>query len=161
QYKRGIPYASLAQAFQGLVRQLLSKSDAELAQWRSALTQALGRNGQLMINLIPELALVIGEQPPVPDLSAQEAESRFRLVLRAFLGVFARPEHPLVLFLDDLQWLDSATLDAFEHLATQPEMRNLLLVGAYRDNEVSPEHPLSHRLEIIRRSVGRVEEVVL
>ncbi|MDK1374437.1 AAA family ATPase [Sinorhizobium sp. 6-70] len=161
QYKLGIPYATLAQAFQGLVRQLLSKSDAELARWRVAFIEALGLNGQLMVNLIPELALVIGEQPPVPDLSAAEAQSRFLLVFRQLLGVFARPEHPLVLFLDDLQWLDSATLDAFEHLATQPEVRHLLLVGAYRDNEVGSTHPLTQRLRTIRDSRGGVEEMVL
>jgi predicted ATPase len=114
-----------------------------------------------MVNLIPELALVIGEQPPVPDLSAAEARSRFLLVFRQFLGVFARPEHPLVLFLDDLQWLDSATLDAFEHLATQPEVRHLLLVGAYRDNEVGSAHPLTQRLKTIRDSRGGVEEMAL
>jgi PAS domain S-box-containing protein len=161
QYKQGIPYAPLAQAFQILVRQLLSKSDAELARWRNALTEALGLNGQLMINLIPELALIIGEQPPVPDLSGPEAQSRFLLVFRQFLGVFARKEHPLVLFLDDLQWLDSATLDVFAHLATQPEVRHLLLVGAYRENEVGPAHPLTRRLEIIRGSGRPVQEIVL
>jgi predicted ATPase len=161
QYKRGIPYSTLAQAFQSLVRQLLTKSDAELARWRSALTQALGPNGQLMVNLVPELALVIGEQPPVPDLSAPESRGRLSLVFRQFLGVFATSEHPLVLFLDDLQWLDSATLDAFEHLATHPEVRHLLLVGAYRDNEVGSEHPLSQRLETIRHSHDGVVEMVL
>jgi PAS domain S-box-containing protein len=161
QYKRGIPYATLAQAFQGLVRQLLSKNNAELDRWRGALTQALGMNGRLMINLIPELALVIGEQPPVPDLSGPEAQSRFLLVFRQFLGVFAREEHPLVLVLDDLQWLDSATLAVFEDFATRPEVRHLLLVGVYRDNEVGPEHALARRLETIRESGAHVEELVL
>jgi PAS domain S-box-containing protein len=161
QYKRDIPYAIFAQAFQGLVRQLLGKNDIELSPWRDALTQALGANGQLMINLVPELALIIGEQPPLPDLSAPEAQSRFFLVFRQFLGVFARPEHPLVLFLDDLQWLDAATLDMFEHLATHLEVRNLLMVGAYRSNEVGPAHPLSHRLEIIRGSGARLQHIAL
>src|SRR5262249_2531280 len=95
QYKRDIPYATLGQAFQSLVRELLTKTDAELARWRRALLDALGVNGQLMINLIPELALIIGEQPPVPDLQRQDWQTRFELVLRRFLAVFARPEHPL------------------------------------------------------------------
>ena len=142
QYKRDIPYAPLAQAFQGLIRPLLGKSDAELAPWRDALREALGPNGQLMVDLVPELRLIIGEQPPVSELPPQDAQRRFQLVFRRFIGVFARPEHPLVLFLDDLQWLDAATLDLLEHLATQPELRHLLLVGAYRDNEVTPAHPL-------------------
>ena len=107
QYKRDIPYATLAQAFQGLVRTLLAKSEAS---WRPGATpcwQALGPNGQLMVDLVPELKLIIGEQPPVPELPPQQAQSRFQLVFRRFLGVFARPEHPLALFLDDLQWLDA------------------------------------------------------
>jgi predicted ATPase len=87
---------------------------------------------------VPELKLVIGEQPPVPDLSPQDAQRRFQLVFRRFIGVFARPEHPLALFLDDLQWLDSATLDLLEDLLTQPDVQHLMLIGAYRDNEVPP-----------------------
>ena len=161
QYKRGIPYATLAQAFQGLIRQLLSKNDVELDRWRVALTKALGANGRLMINLIPELVLIIGAQPPVADLSGPEAQGRFRLVFRQFLRVFASEEHPLVLVLDDLQWLDSATLAVFEDLAIQPEVRNLLLVGVYRDNEVGPAHQLASSLETIRRSRSQVVEIVL
>src|SRR5438874_9070402 len=161
QYKRNIPYATLAQAFQSLVREILGKSDAEMGQWRSALLDALGPNGQLMVNLIPELALVIGEQPPVPELPQQAWQSRFQLVFRRFLGVFARPEHPLALFLDDLQWLDSATLDLIEHLLLHPDVRHLFLVGAYRDNEVSPSHPLARMLTRIRGAGGEVREIVL
>ena len=123
--------------------------------------QALGPNGQLMVDLVPELKLIIGEQPPVPDLPPQDAQNRFQLVFRRFLGVFARPEHPLALFLDDLQWLDAATLDLLEHLVTHPEVRHLLLVGAYRDNEVGPAHPLLRTLEAIRKAGARVQEIVL
>ena len=161
QYKRNIPYATLAQAFQSLVREILGKSDAEMGQWRSALLDALGPNGQLMVNLIPELALIIGEQPPVPELPQQEWQSRFQLVFRRFLGVFARPEHPLALFLDDLQWLDSATLDLIEHLLLHPDVRHLFLVGAYRDNEVGPSHPLARMLARIQGAGGEVREIVL
>src|SRR3989454_312598 len=161
QYKRKIPYATLAQAFQHLVRQILGKSDVEMGQWRSALLDALGPNGQLMVNLIPELALVIGEQPPVPELPQQGWQNRFQLVFRRFLGVFARPEHPLALFLDDLQWLDSATLELIEHLVLHPDVRHLLLVGAYRDNEVSPSHPLARMLAMIRGAGGMVREILL
>ena len=112
QYKRDIPYATLAQAFQSLVRRILGRERGGAAPLAAALLEALGPNGQLMVNLIPELALVIGEQPPVPDLPPQDAQNRFQMVFRRFLGVFARPEHPLALFLDDLQWLDAATLDS-------------------------------------------------
>ncbi|CAB3749088.1 trifunctional serine/threonine-protein kinase/ATP-binding protein/sensor histidine kinase [Paraburkholderia humisilvae] len=161
QYRRDIPYATLAQAFQDLVRPLLGKSDAELLPWRAALREALGSNGQLMVDLVPSLAALIGPQQPVSELPPHDAQRRFQLVFRRMLSVFARPEHPLALFLDDLQWLDIATLDLLEHLATQPELRNLLLVGAYRDNEVTPSHPLARRLAAIRSAGGRVQEIVL
>lgn len=161
QYKRGIPHATLALALQGLVRPLLSKSESELAPWRSELAQALGSHGQLMVDLIPDLAVIIGEQPPVPELSASEAQGRFLQVLRQFVSVFARGKHPLVLFIDDLQWLDSESLEAFEHLAVHPEVHHLLLVGAYRENEVDSMHPLTKRLESIREARGSVEELIL
>src|SRR6266436_1771197 len=114
QYKRDIPYSTLAQAFQSLTQRLLAKSEADLATWRAALLEALGPNGRLMIDLVPNLELIIGEQPPAPELPPQEEQRRFQLVFRRFIGVFARPEHPLALFLDDLQWLDAATLDLLD-----------------------------------------------
>ena len=161
QYKRDIPYATLAQAFRSLVRPLLGESETELGRWRDSLSEALGSNGQLIVNLVPELELVIGKQPPVADLPPQDAKNRFQMVFRRFLSVFAREEHPLALFLDDLQWLDAATLDLLEHLVTHPEVRHLLLVGAYRDNEVDRAHPLIRTFEAIRSAGARVEEIVL
>jgi PAS domain S-box-containing protein len=161
QYKRDVPYATLGQAFQSLVRSLLTRSEAELGRWRDSLSEALGPNGQLIVNLVPELELVIGKQPPVSDLPPQDAQNRFQMVFRRFLGVFASPEHPLALFLDDLQWLDAATLDLLEHLVTHSEVRHLLLVGAYRDNEINPSHPLLRTLDAIRDADVRVREIVL
>jgi PAS domain S-box-containing protein len=161
QYKIGIPYVPFAQAFQSLVRNLLSKSDAELEPWRRAFVEALDPNGQVVVNLVPELVHIIGEQPPVPPLPPQDAQNRFQIVFRRFLGVFARPEHPLALFIDDLQWLDAATLDLLAHLATHPDMRHLLLVGAYRENEVDASHPLNLRLTAIRDAGGKVRQIVL
>ncbi|MEH2567387.1 AAA family ATPase [Bradyrhizobium sp. AZCC 2289] len=161
QYKRDIPYATVGQAFQSLVRSLLTQSEEALGRWRDCLLEALGPNGQLIVNLVPELELVIGKQPPVADLAPQDAQNRFQMVFRRFLGVFARKEHPLALFLDDLQWLDAATLDLIEHLVTHPEVRHLLLVGAYRDNEVGPAHPLLRTLDAIRDADVRVREIVL
>ena len=140
---------------------LLGKSESELGLWRDMLEQALGPNGALIINLVPELELIIGKQPPVADLSPQETQKRFEAVFRQFISVFARPEHPLVLFLDDLQWLDAATLDVLAHLATHPEVRHLLLVGAYRDNEVLASGPLMRKLAEIRKSDAKVSDVVL
>jgi PAS domain S-box-containing protein len=161
QYKRNVPYATLAQAFQTLLRYILAQSDAELVRWRDALREALRDNGELMVNLVPELELVIGKQRPVPELPPQEAHRRFQMVFRRFLGVFAREEHPLALFLDDLQWLDTATLDLLESVIADAEVRHLLLIGAYRDNEVGSAHPLLRTLETIRGAGARVQEVVL
>jgi PAS domain S-box-containing protein len=161
QYKRGIPYATLAQAFRSLVRQLLGKSDAELARWREALRAALDPYGQLMVNLIPELALVIGEQPPVAQTDPQSSQARFHRVFRGLVGVFATAEHPLVLFVDDLQWLDVGTLELLEHLTTDPEIRHLLVIGAYRDDQVGAAHPLSSTLATIVGSGARVSELRL
>src|SRR3977135_3434483 len=161
QYKRDIPYATLAQAFQTLVRPILGQSDIELSRWRNALREAVGPNGQLIVNLVPELELLIGKQPPVPDLPPREAKNRFQRVFRRFLGAFAKPDHPLALFLDDLQWLDAATRELLEHLIPHSEVRHLFLVGAYRDNEVCPSHPLMLTLETIRKAGTQVEEIVL
>jgi PAS domain S-box-containing protein len=161
QYKRDIPYATLAQAFQSLVRPLLSKGEEELRKWRDSLREALEPNGLLMVELVPELKHVIGEQPPVPELPPSEAQRRFQLVFRRFIAVFARPEHPLALFLDDLQWLDAATLDLLEDLLTRDDLRHLFLIGAYRDNEVSATHPLMRKLDAIRQAGAAVEDIVL
>ncbi|MBP0624035.1 trifunctional serine/threonine-protein kinase/ATP-binding protein/sensor histidine kinase [Cupriavidus consociatus] len=161
QYKRDIPYSTLVQAFQGLVRPLLGKRDTELASWRAALLEALEPNARLMTDLIPELKLIIGEPPPVPILEPQQAQRRFLLVFRRFISVFARAEHPLALFLDDLQWLDVATLDLLEDLLTGSDLRHLMLIGAYRDNEVDATHPLMVKLQAIRNAGIRIEAITL
>ena len=161
QYKRDIPYATVAQAFHSLIRPLLSKPEAEVSQWRDDLSRALSPNGSLVVDLVPELKSIIGEQPPVIALPPQEAKTRAQLAFRQFIGVFARPEHPLALFLDDLQWLDAATLDFLEDLLVQQDLSNLLVVGAYRDNEVDSTHPLMRKLSSIRQAGGAVREIHL
>jgi PAS domain S-box-containing protein len=161
QYKRDVPYATLGQAVQSLVRHILGGSETTIGRWREALSEALGPNGRLVVGLVPELKLIIGEPPPVPELPAQDAQRRFQLVVRRLVSVFARAEHPLVLFLDDLQWLDPATLDLLEDLLTQPDVRHLLLIGAYRDNEVMVGHPLLTKLQAIRHAGASVQEITL
>jgi PAS domain S-box-containing protein len=161
QYKRDIPYATLAQAFQSLVRGLLSQSEEDVRKWQHALREAVDPNGLLIVDLVPELRHVIGEQPPVPELPPLEAQRRFQMVFRRFIGVFARPEHPLALFLDDMQWLDAATLDLLEELLTSKDLRHLLVIGAYRDNEVNAAHPLVRKIEAIRQAGAAVQDIVL
>ena len=158
---RDIPYSTLAQAFQGLIRQILNGQEAEIDRWRDAIKEAVGKQGRLLTDLIPELSILIGPQPPVPVLSPLETQLRFQSVFQNFVGVFARAEHPLVIFIDDLQWLDPATLTLIEFLITHSETRHLLLIGAYRDNEVGPDHPLMGTLSAIRNSGAAVHEIVL
>nr|WP_291706338.1 ATP-binding sensor histidine kinase [Bradyrhizobium sp.] len=161
QHKRDVPYATLAQAFQSLVRPLLGKSDAELSAWRNDFLEALGSNGQLIIDLIPELELIIGQQQAVAELPPQHAQGRFQRVFERFIGVFARSEHPLVLFLDDLQWLDAASLDLLEDLLIGSDLKHLMLIGAYRNNEVGTAHPLTRMLEAIKAAGRRLTEITL
>src|SRR5262249_49263452 len=136
-------------------------TEEELSKWRDALREALDPNGLLIAELVPELKHIIGEQPPVPELPPQEAQRRFQLVFRRFISVFARPEHPLALFLDDLQWLDAATLDLLEDLLTGTDLQHLMLIGAYRDNEVYATHPLVRKLDAIRQAGAVLQDIVL
>jgi serine/threonine protein kinase len=161
QYKRDIPYATVAQAFRSLLRPLMSKPEAQLSKWRDDLLLALSPNGSLLIDLVPELKLIIGEQSPVAALPPQDAKTRSYLAFRRFISVFARPEHPLALFLDDLQWLDVATLDFLEDLLVQQDLAHLLVVGAYRDNEVDSAHPLMRKLSAIRQAGAAEQEIRL
>ncbi|MBD1876576.1 AAA family ATPase [Nodosilinea sp. FACHB-131] len=161
QFKRNSPYASLTQAFQELMRQLLTESDDRIAQWKAKLLAALGTNGQIVVEVIPEVERIIGPQPAVPQLGVSEAQNRFNRVFQQFIGVFSQPEHPLVIFLDDLQWADLPSLKLIELLVTNPESQYLLLLGAYRDNEVSLAHPLMHTLEQMQAAGATVRNLVL
>ncbi|WP_341738515.1 AAA family ATPase [Microcoleus sp. CAWBG640] len=149
QFKRNIPYASLIQAFQSLIRQLLTESDASIQTWKQKLLTALGSNGQVVADVIPEVELIVGKQPEVPQLGPTESQNRFNRVFKQFISVFAAQSHPLVIFLDDLQWADSASLKLIELLITDSDSKYLLIIGAYRDNEVSPTHPLIQTIEKI------------
>src|SRR5262249_16094934 len=144
-----------------LIRQLLGKSEAELRKWREALLEALGPNGQLIVDLVPELQLIIGEQPPLPELPPQRTQRRLQLVFRSLISVFARAEQLLALFLADLESLDAATLDLIKDLVTQLDVQYLLLIGAYRNNQVDSTHPLTRKLDAIRKAGARVHEFVL
>ncbi|MGV0102211.1 ATP-binding protein [Nostoc sp. DSM 114160] len=161
QFKRNIPYTSLIQAFQSLIQQLLTESVAQIQGWKEKLLTALGENGQVIIDVIPEVELIIGTVPPVTQLGATESQNRFNRVFGQFIGVFTSQDHPLVVFLDDLQWADLASLNLIELLMTDTERKYLLLIGAYRDNEVSPTHPLMMSLSKIQSSGALVNNIVL
>ncbi len=151
QFQSDIPFSALVRAFQGLMQQLLSEAGDRLEYWKAQLRGALGPNGQIIIELIPELELIIGQQPPVQRLNLAEEQNRFRLTFRNFVNVFAQKGHPLVIFLDDLQWADVPTLKLVESFMSTEEIRYLLVIGAYRDNEVSAHHPLMTTIEELQK----------
>ncbi len=161
QFKRNIPYASLIQAFQELIRQLLTESADKIRVWKAKLLKAVGSNGQVIIDVIPEVERIVGVQPDVPQLGPTESQNRFNRLFQQFIHVFTKPEHPLVLFLDDLQWADLASLKLIQLLSCEQNSQYLLLIGAYRDNEVSATHPLMLTLEEIQQKGAVVNNIVL
>ncbi|MFN3581290.1 MAG: diguanylate cyclase domain-containing protein [Pseudomonas sp.] len=160
QFQQGEAYSALAATFRALVQQIMLEPTEQLAIWREHLTSALGPNGALMIDLVPELALIIGEQPPVNALPPAESRNRLQLVLSAFLRVFASEGHPVILFLDDLQWSDTPTLDLLRLIVTSRDQSHLLLIGAYRSNEVGPGHPLRLLLDDLNHH-ARIRKIQL
>ncbi|HMJ15838.1 MAG TPA: AAA family ATPase, partial [Polyangiaceae bacterium] len=148
---RHAPYSALVQALTQLCRYLLGLPEDELTKWKKNILEALSSNAGLMLDIVPELERVLGPQPPVPTTGLVESEHRFALTLTRLLSVFARHAHPLVLFLDDLQWADPATLHALTRVLRLPELTHLLVIGAYRDNEVSSDHPLAIKLDELSR----------
>ncbi len=161
QFQRNVPYSCLIQAFRELIRQLLTETEAELVEWRNKLQLALGKNGKVISDVIPEIELIIGAQPPISSLTISEAQNRFNLVFQTFIQVFTQPDHPLVIFLDDLQWADPASLQLIQLLVTDPDSENLLMLGAYRDNEVSRSHPLMTTLAKIKQEKLEVTTLTL
>jgi len=161
QFKRDIPFSAWVQAFQNLMRQLLTESAAQVQKWKVKILEALGENGQVIIDVIPELEHLIGKQKKVPELEGIAAKNRFNLLFPNFIRVFATKEHPLVIFLDDLQWADSASLKLMQLLMSETNTRYVLLMGAYRDNEVFPAHPLILTLDEIRKDSATVNQITL
>ena len=161
QFQRNIPYSAVVSSFQELAQQLLSEPESQLQQWRDKLLAALGANGQLIIDVIPEVELIIGKQPAVPEVGLTESQNRFNRVFQTFIRVFCSQEHPLVIFLDDLQWVDSATLKLIELMMTDSETQYLFLIGAYRDNEVESSHQLMMTIERLRREGATINQMTL
>jgi PAS domain S-box-containing protein len=161
QFNRSIPFSAFVQAFRDLMAQLLNENDEQLAQWRTKILQAVGENGQVLLEVIPELEQIIGKQPASPELSGSAAQNRFNLLFQKFIRVFATLEHPLVIFLDDLQWADLASLNLLKLLMNEGDRGYLFIIGAYRDNEVFPAHPLMLMLDEITQTQATVSTVAL
>ena len=151
QYQRNVPYLAVVKALKTLVQQLLTENETSLQQWRTELLQALGNQGQVITQVIPDVELIIGKQASVPILIPTEAQARFNQVFQNFIRVFCQQEHPLVIFLDDLQWIDAASLQLIELIMANDQMPYLFLIGAYRDNEVNVGHPLLQTLEKLKK----------
>ncbi len=161
QLRHNIPYSALIQALRGLIREVSVEEKSGMERWKSRIRAALGPNGQLMARVIPELEQVIGPQPPLPEMGALESQNRFTAVLLDFISVFCEKTHPLVIFLDDLQWVDADTLKLVERIAQHPERKPLLFLGAYRENEVEADHPLSISCEVIKKSGQPLQTILL
>ncbi|MEC4816653.1 MAG: AAA family ATPase [Scytonema sp. PMC 1069.18] len=161
QFQRNIPLSAFLQAFRDLIEQLLSETDTQLNQWKNKILSALGENAQVIIEVIPELERIIGQQPSVPELSGNAAQNRFNILFQKFIQVFTTKDHPLTIFIDDLQWADSASLKFLQLLMSEIDSRYLLVIGAYRDNEVSATHPLMLTLREIEKSQATVNTITL
>ena len=161
QYTLDIPYSGIAMAFQSLIQQLLSEPEVRLQYWKDGLSDALGPNGQIIIDIIPELENLIGSQPDLVDVGPIERKNRYKMVFQNFIKVFTKKEHPLVIFIDDLQWVDSASLELLQDIIINPEIQYLMVIGAYRDNEVNEEHPLSHMVKKIEVKYSALSQLNL
>jgi predicted ATPase/signal transduction histidine kinase len=161
QYKRDIPYFTITQALRELALDILAEGELGIARWRQRLAQALGPHGKLVVDLVPQLGLIVGPQPPVPELSLTESEARLRLVFGRLFAACAKPDHPLAMFIDDMQWADTASLALLTNLLIDGDTRHLLIIGAYRDNEVDAAHPTVRALEAARRGGARIRDIVL
>jgi len=161
QFQRTLPFTVFVQAFRDLMGQLLSETDAKVEQWKWEILAALGENAQVIVEVIPELERIIGQQAPVPELSGSAGQNRFNLLFEKFIQVFTTKDHPLVIFLDDLQWADSASLKLIQLLMSDVDNCYLFLIGAYRDNEVFPAHPLMLTLAEIQKTEAKVNTITL
>jgi predicted ATPase/signal transduction histidine kinase/tRNA A-37 threonylcarbamoyl transferase component Bud32 len=161
QFKRNIPYAALIEACEDLIQQLLSESQEKITYWQEKILAVLGENAAVIIDVIPDLEKIIGSHPPAPELGAAESQNRFNQLFQQFIQVFAQKEHPLVLFLDDLQWADLTSLNLIELLITDADSKYFLLIGAYRDNEVDAVHPLTSTIDKIQQAQGKINQIVL
>lgn len=154
QFKRNVPYSGIIQAVHALIEQVLMKTDEELIHWKTNILKALGQNGQVIVEVVPEIQKIIGLQPPVDIVSPQENENRFRYTCTNFLKAVLKQEQFLIFFFDDMQWADEASLLLLEHFFKDSDLTHFLMIGGYRDNEVTAFHPLVITLNAIEKQEG-------
>jgi predicted ATPase/signal transduction histidine kinase/GAF domain-containing protein/tRNA A-37 threonylcarbamoyl transferase component Bud32 len=161
QFQRNIPYSAVVSAFQQLVRQLLTESEAELKRWRDKILAAIAPNAQVIVDVLPDIEKIIGKQPPVAEVGASEAQNRFNLVFQNFIRAFCDRDHPLTIFLDDLQWADLASLKLIELMMSDDRTEYLLPIVSYRENEVDATHPAIVTIEKLRQQGIEIEQIAL
>lgn len=161
QFRQDVPNSAIIQAFQGLIRQILSESENQINNWKNILLEVLGPNGKVITDVIPEVELIIGSQPDVPELDHDETQNRFRLVFEQFTGVFSKIDHPLVIFMDDLQWVDLSSLKLIKNILASASIDSLFVIGAYRDNEITENHPLVKALGDMTKEGIKVKTIHL
>ena len=160
-YRSNIPFSAMIHAFTILVNQILSESEQRLARWKEKIAKAVGSNGQLLVEMIPAMELIIGSQPPVRELGPTEAQYRFHDVLQRFLKTIALKEHPLVIFIDNLQWVDAASMDFLKFLMTGADNQYILFIGAYRDDETGADHPLTMAVAEMKQARADINSIHL
>ncbi|MDO9262847.1 MAG: AAA family ATPase, partial [Desulfosalsimonadaceae bacterium] len=161
-YKRNTPYYPIIQAFTELARQVLCEPDASINLWKKNILQAVGGNSRLITDLVPDLEHVIGPQPEIAPFGSAVAHHRINYVFKEFVKVFAAPAHPLVIFIDDLQWADTASLNFIQSLSAAPEeIGHLLILGAYQDNAVNDSHPLMRTIDFAEKNRVSVSRITL
>lgn len=161
QLKMEMPYSPMIEAFRGLVRQILTESDEVVEIWKESILDSVGQNARIIIDVIPEVELITGPQPPVPELGAEETKNRFNLVFTNFIRVFISSKRPLTIFIDDLQWVDAATVTLFKYIITDPKIKYLFIVGAYRDNEIGEYHSLRAFRDDLEKAGIRINMIKL
>ena len=161
QLQQNIPYAGVIDAFKEMIQQILTEDADRVETWRQRLTEALGTNAQIIIDAIPELEFIIGPQPAIADLPATDIRNRFNMTFEKFFRIFAAEDHPLTIFIDNMQWIDLASLQQMEAFFTGTRARHILLIGACRNNEISDDHPVHQTLAAIREKGRRVSTLLL
>ncbi|MCP4132855.1 MAG: AAA family ATPase [bacterium] len=161
QFKRNIPYSALIRAFGDLVKSLLAEKESVLSSWKEKLTKELGASARVVIDVIPEVELIIGKQPPVEKLDPEQARNRFNMVFQNFVRLFAAEDSPLVIFIDDLQWAGLPSLHLIEQFMTGMDTKHMLIIGAYRDNEIDESHPLTTLLQTLRKAECAISSITL
>jgi len=161
QLQRDKPYTAITEALNQLARLILAEPESRFNEIKKSIESAMGSVGQVIIDLAPDIALIVGEQPPLEPLPPKETENRMKIFFKQFLHVVANKDHPLVIFIDDLQWIDSGSLSLLKEIMMDDEQTHLLIIGAYRENEVDAAHPLKNFIQHLEEKKKQIQSLSL